>query len=185
MVFNEVLSTGALLIPNLESQSPIFFVIFPFCCALWSKTTTLIGGFRMKRGFTLIELLIVVAIIGILATIAVPNFVNTWNRAKVSRAKADLKALATALDMYCIDHGNYPYVQDKGIEWQMPTGFPANHDKGPAGLTSPTPYLSHGLPDPFLLELGTEGNDGNYLLYYERCGFGFRANGEHHRTCRG
>lgn len=134
---------------------------------------------NMRRGFTLIELLIVVAIIGILATIAVPNFVNTWNRAKISRAKADLKALATALDMYRLDHGNYPYVQDKGgVEWQMPAGFPANHDKGPAGLTSPIPYLSNALPDPFLLELGKEGNAGNYLLYYERCGFGFNATGD-------
>lgn len=132
----------------------------------------------MKRGFTLIELLIVVAIISILATIAVPNFVNTWNRAKVSRAKADLRILATALDMYRIDHGNYPYVQDKGIEWQMPAGFPVNHDKGPAGLTTPIAYLNNALPDPFLLEQGREGNGGNYLLYYERCGFGFNSTGE-------
>ncbi len=133
----------------------------------------------MKRAFTLIELLIVVAIIGLLASIAVPNFVNAWNRAKVARAKADLRTLATALDMYRLEHGNYPYVQDKGgIEWQMPAGFPANHDRGPAGLTSPIPYLSNAIPDPFLLEQGKEGNGGNYLLYYERCGFGFNASGE-------
>jgi type II secretion system protein G len=132
----------------------------------------------MKRGFTLIELLVVVAIIGILASIAVPNFMNAMNRAKISRAQNDLKTLASALEMYAIDRGNFPYVQDKGgIEWQMPVGFPANHDRGPAGLTTPIPYLNGPLYDPFLRSDLDQDNGGNPLLYYERCGFGFDITG--------
>lgn len=60
---------------------------------------------RTRKGFTLIELLIVVAIIGILAAIAVPNFLNAQVRAKVSRALADLRSIRTALEMYTTDNG--------------------------------------------------------------------------------
>jgi type II secretion system protein G len=64
----------------------------------------------MKRfkAFTLIELLIVVAIIGILAAIAVPNFMNAQIRAKIARVQSDLKAMATAIEMYAMDNNRYP-----------------------------------------------------------------------------
>ncbi len=66
---------------------------------------------RNIAGFTLIELLIVVAIIGILAAIAVPNFLNAQERAKVSRAEADIRSLATALEMYRLDNNDYPWFR--------------------------------------------------------------------------
>ncbi len=64
---------------------------------------------KNRKGFTLIELLIVVAIIGILAAIAVPNFLNAQTRAKVARCKSDLKALGTAEEMYYLDNNRYTY----------------------------------------------------------------------------
>ena len=51
---------------------------------------------RLQKGFTLIELMIVVAIIGILAAIAIPNFMKFQARAKQSEAKANLKGMFTA-----------------------------------------------------------------------------------------
>lgn len=63
---------------------------------------------RKKLGFTLIELLIVVAIIAILAAIAVPNFLEAQVRAKVSRAKSDLRTIATAMESYGVDHNVAP-----------------------------------------------------------------------------
>lgn len=61
-----------------------------------------------KKAFTLIELLIVVAIIGILAAIAVPNFLNAQVRSKVARSEADIRSIATAVEMYKLDNNHYP-----------------------------------------------------------------------------
>lgn len=60
------------------------------------------------KAFTLIELLIVVAIIGILAAIAVPNFLNAQIRSKIARAEADLASVGTAIEMYRLDSNSYP-----------------------------------------------------------------------------
>ena len=61
-----------------------------------------------RSAFTLIELLIVVAIIGILAAIAVPNFLNAQVRAKVANTQADQRSLATAIESYRLDNNMYP-----------------------------------------------------------------------------
>ncbi|MCC5874996.1 MAG: prepilin-type N-terminal cleavage/methylation domain-containing protein [Candidatus Sumerlaeia bacterium] len=62
----------------------------------------------VKDGFTLIELLIVVAIIAILASIAIPNFLAAQVRAKVSRAESDLRTLSVGLASYHVDRNRYP-----------------------------------------------------------------------------
>lgn len=63
---------------------------------------------RGSKAFTLIELLIVVAIIAILAAIAVPNFLEAQVRAKASRAKSDMRTMATAMESYYVDNNAYP-----------------------------------------------------------------------------
>ena len=69
---------------------------------------------RTQRGFTLIELLIVVAIIGIIATIAVPNLMTAMNRSKQTRTMADMKAIAVACENYSIDNNFYPVQTSQG-----------------------------------------------------------------------
>ena len=61
-----------------------------------------------RKGFTLIELMIVIAIIIILAAIAIPNYLRMTDRAKKSAIESDLKSLATALETYKTDWGEYP-----------------------------------------------------------------------------
>jgi type II secretion system protein G len=62
---------------------------------------------RNQKGFTLIELLIVVAIIGILAAIAIPNLLTAMQRSKQKRTMADLRSVATAWEAYATDYNAY------------------------------------------------------------------------------
>jgi general secretion pathway protein G len=67
---------------------------------------------RKQKGFTLIELLIVVAIIGIIAAIAIPNLLNAINRGRQKRTMADMRSIATAVESYQVDFNYYPKVAD-------------------------------------------------------------------------
>lgn len=100
------------------------------------------------QGFTLIELLIVVAIIAILAAIAVPNFLEAQTRAKVSRAQADMRSIATALEAYRIDNNSYPMgVVDNVL---APAYSPSNVQKTVvAKLSTPIAYITSYPPDAF------------------------------------
>jgi type II secretion system protein G len=92
--------------------------------------------FGSNKGFTLLEILVVCVVIGILATILVPRFLGTKDRARIGAAVADLDQFRRALGMYEVDNQNYPasnynsvaaltavLIDDEGREYMtMPNG---------------------------------------------------------------
>ena len=95
-----------------------------------------------SSAFTLIELLIVVAIIGILAAIAVPNFLNAQTRSKVARCYADIRSLSLAFEMYHLDYNGWPFFG--GNQWYSNIIYPK--------LTTPIAYMATIPLDPFTLK---------------------------------
>ncbi len=61
-----------------------------------------------QKGFSLLELLIVLAIIGLIASIAVPKYLNAMNKARWETSRQELKRVAEAFDQYNLDMGHYP-----------------------------------------------------------------------------
>jgi general secretion pathway protein G len=64
-----------------------------------------------ERGFTLIEIMVVVVILGILAAVVVPRFLNRPDEARRTRAAVDIKAVESALGMFKLDNGFYPSTE--------------------------------------------------------------------------
>jgi type II secretion system protein G len=127
------------------------------------------------RAFTLIELLIVVAIIAILAAIAVPNFLEAQTRSKVSRVKADLRTMATAMEAYRVDNTAYPpHNRRFGTAFLRIT--PVSRRYIP--LTSPVAYITTTPQDPFFNgrdDIATWGGPVfDYWVYDEPFPFGPR-----------
>jgi len=114
-------------------------------------------GPRVRAAFTLIELLIVVSIIAILASIAVPNFLEAQVRAKVARVKADFSTLALAIESYRVDNNNY-LETDVRDRWRR-------FDP----LTTPIAYISQVPKDPFLPK--GDWHEDNFIDWDPRHGY--------------
>jgi len=82
---------------------------------------------RKMKGFTLIELLIVVAIIGIIAAIAIPNLLDAIERSRQKRSVSEVKSIANSIQSFSTDYGGYPSVNDG-----VPAGYMTQADWGPA-----------------------------------------------------
>lgn len=115
---------------------------------------------RANRAFTLIELLIVVAIIGILAAIAVPNFLGARVRAMVARVESDFRSLTTAIESYRMDTNAYMPYPAWGSH-TSPLYFNA--------LSTPVAYLTNAesVDDPFQVETDQDSEGGFRYGYFD------------------
>ncbi|GAB6182061.1 hypothetical protein JCM14036_33800 [Desulfotomaculum defluvii] len=79
-------------------------------------------GLRSARGFTMIEILVVIAMIGILATIFVPKITDQLDKPKKSRAMIEIKTMKNALDMYFAENNIYPTTAEAVTEVMNESG---------------------------------------------------------------
>ncbi len=126
----------------------------------------------VNKGFTLIEILLVLAIIGILGAMIVPQFAGQGKKARVAAAKADIETnLPTALDMYELENGRYP-TTEQGLKSliEKPSSPPVSENwNGPYLKKKRIPkdpwgkeynYVSPGVHNTEEYDLFSYGSDG-------------------------
>lgn len=125
-------------------------------------------GNKFQHGFTLLELLVVVAILSVLIGLVAPKIMDRPDEARVVRAKSDIQALESTLNIYKLDNYAYPST-DQGLEalvnkpadapnWKQ-GGYIKKVPKDPWGR--PYLYLSPGVKGPVdIYTLGADGQEG-------------------------
>jgi general secretion pathway protein G len=100
-----------------------------------------------EAGFTLIEIMVVIAIIGILATLIVPNIMGRPDEARVTAAKHDVGTINQALKLYRLDIGRYP-TTEQGLKAlvERPTSEPIPQNWKTGGYLSSVPKDPWGNP---------------------------------------
>jgi general secretion pathway protein G len=121
-----------------------------------------------QRGFTLIEIMVVVVILAVLGALVVPKILENVDKARVTRAQSDIRAIQTALDLYRLDNFKYPTTEqglqalvkqpvDATITNYRSGGYLGSLPKDP--WNNPYQYVSPG-PDGRDYEITTFGRDG-------------------------
>ncbi len=125
-----------------------------------------------QKGFTLLEIMVVIVILGVLASMIVPNLMGNKDKADRQKVVSDVIALENALDMYKLDNGSYPSTE-QGLEALVsePSGSPEPRNYREDGYIKRLPqdpwgndYIlnnpgEHGKID--ILSVGQDGEEGS------------------------
>ena len=106
-----------------------------------------------QRGFTLIELLVVLAIIGVLASFIMSNFIGIRQRARDSQRKSDVRQIQAALEIYRADQGSYPSAVPNSTNGSCSRSFLSDSSN-----CNSTVYMKNVPTDPL--------NTGQYVYTY-------------------
>jgi len=126
---------------------------------------------KKQKGFTLLEIMVVIVILGVLASMVVPNLMGNKDKADRQKVVSDIIALENALDMYRLDNNRYP-TTEQGLEalQDKPSGDPEPRNYPEDGYIKRLPedpwgneYLlvspgEHGRID--VLSVGFDGEEG-------------------------
>ncbi|MFT5558042.1 MAG: general secretion pathway protein G [Psychromonas sp.] len=112
---------------------------------------------NQQKGFTLLEIMVVIVILGILASLVVPNLMGNKDKADRQKVVSDLVALENALDMYRLDNSYYP-TTDQRLDAlvEKPSGTPAPRNYREEGYIRRLPQDPWG-NDYILVSPGEQG----------------------------
>ncbi len=119
-----------------------------------------------QKGFSLIEVMVVVVIIGILAALIVPRIISRPEQARIVKAKSDITAIVSALQLYKLDNGFYPST-DQGLQALVtrPSTQPTPQDWKTGGYLQRLPLDPWGRPYHYL-NPGVHNQDGIDVFTY-------------------
>ena len=117
---------------------------------------------RRNAGFTLVELLVVLAILGLLVGIAVPQLFKYFSRAKEDAARIQMQTIASGLDLFLLDVGRYPTDQE-GLKALV--AAPPNLDRWAGPYVSQPSIITDPWGRPYVYHVPSRRTGQAYDLY--------------------
>jgi general secretion pathway protein G len=118
---------------------------------------------KHQHGFTLIEIMVVVVILAVLGALVVPKILENVDKARVTRAQSDIRAIQTALDLYRLDNYKYP-TAEQGLQALVKQPDPSLQNYRAGGYLGSLPKDPWNNPYQYL-NPGSDGREFDIISY--------------------